>query len=363
MRIVLGSAHPYIPQIAGGAQTSTHELALELQARGHDVSVLSGLTKSGWTGLRGRSLLKLTRARTVCDQSLGYSVRRAWDPSASIDELIVGDRPDVVLLQSGKPVPIARELLERSIPVVLYLRNVEFDDLGGDPRTLGQVTTIANSAFTADRFNKEFGFCSAIIHPLLRAERYRVDAQRKNVTFINPHPSKGVDIALDVAECCPDIPFVFVEAWTLDESSRQDLKQRLARLPNVTLRPRTRDMREIYRDARIILAPSQWEEAFGRVASEAHVSGIPVIASDCGGLPESVGPGGMLIDRRAPLEDWVKAVRLMWDDDAFYTSVSEAAMHYSRRPAMMRESQIDQLIEILEVEVARHAGSGTSRVN
>ena len=38
---------------------------------------------------------------------------------------------------------------------------------------------------------------------------------------------------------------------------------------------------------------------FGRIAVEPQFSGIPVVASDRGGLPEAVGPGGVLIDPAA----------------------------------------------------------------
>ncbi len=64
-------------------------------------------------------------------------------------------------------------------------------------------------------------------------------------------------------------------------------------------------MKQVYRSAKLILMPSMWEEAWGRVATEAQFSGIPVIASNRGGLPESVGPGGVLLDPDGPLEPWV----------------------------------------------------------
>jgi glycosyltransferase involved in cell wall biosynthesis len=75
---------------------------------------------------------------------------------------------------------------------------------------------------------------------------------------------------------------------------------------NVTLHPPTRDMRPLYARARLLLAPSQWEEAWGRVATEAQVSGIPVLASNRGGLPEAVGNGGILLPADAPGNEWAR---------------------------------------------------------
>jgi glycosyltransferase involved in cell wall biosynthesis len=70
------------------------------------------------------------------------------------------------------------------------------------------------------------------------------------------------------------------------------------------------------------------------VATEAQISGIPVIASARGGLPEAVGPGGILIDPKGPLDDWVKAVQKLWQDKAYYDELSIAALNYAQRPEL-----------------------------
>jgi glycosyltransferase involved in cell wall biosynthesis len=54
-------------------------------------------------------------------------------------------------------------------------------------------------------------------------------------------------------------------------------------------------MAEIYRNSDVLLAPSR-REGFGLAIAEAMASGLPVVASDCGGIPELVenGRGGSL---------------------------------------------------------------------
>lgn len=358
MKVILGSAHPYLPQLTGGAQVSTHEIATDLIRRGHAACVLSGLTGAGRTGLRARLLLKLTGRRTAVDRGLGYPTYRGWFAQDGVDEVIARERPDVVLLQSGRPVPIARRFLDRGVPVVLYLRNVEPEDLGGDLRTLGQVPAIANSAFTAARYRDVFGLRPTVVHPTFTPERYRTSTTRRNVTFINPRPEKGLDTALAVARACPDIPFVFVEAWGMTPAEHGALLARIADLDNVTLRPGTDDMRQVYGEARIVLAPSRWEEAFGRIAAEAHFSAIPVIGSRCGGLPEAIGPGGLLVDPDAPIEEWVAAVRSVWDDAGRLEALSRAAAVHAARPALDRDSQIGAILEVLGRAAAARPESG-----
>ena len=78
-----------------------------------------------------------------------------------------------------------------------------------------------------------------------------------------------------IAGACPEIPFLFVESWKLEDDHRARIEATIAPLGNVTLENRTSDMKTVYGRTKILLAPSKWEEAWGRVASEAHCSGIP----------------------------------------------------------------------------------------
>src|SRR5690606_9611448 len=120
--------------------------------------------------------------------------------------------------------------------------------------------------------------------------------------------------AAEIARRCPEIPFLFVESWKLDGEHRIEVERTLSRLGNVVFEGRTDDMKTVYGRTTILLAPSNWEEAWGRVASEAHCSGIPVIGSRRGGLPEAIGEGGVILDYDAPVEEWVSELRRLWRD-------------------------------------------------
>ncbi len=346
MRILFTIGDAHLPQKSGGAQSSTDQLATGLAARGHAVAVMCQLAAGGWTEMSSRIKRRIGRTRFSRDAIPGYPVFRAWDPTDAT-EVVRRFRPDVAVVQNGATMAIARSLEALGVPVVLYFRDVEFEKLGGNPAELSNALYVANSAFAARRHQEAFGVTCAVIPPLVEASRYRTETTRANVTFINPYPVKGLDVALAVAERCPDIPFVFVESWSLSDEHRAVLDGHLATLPNVTLRPRTQDMRGVYGQARILLAPSRWEEAWGRVATEAHYSGIPVVGSRRGGLPEAIGPGGVTLDIDAPTADWVTAVRRLWDDESHYARLSAAALAYSRRPEITPERQLGMLIEVL----------------
>ena len=347
MKILMCSAQPYLPQVAGGAQASTHELCLESRDLGHTVSALTGLGGTGWTALRARILFRLRRERAVSDKSLGYPVFRAWYPERAVAEVARRTKPDVAVIPTSKAVSLGRSLQDVGIPLVVYLRDVEFHELEGSLSELPRAKYIANSIFTAKAYEKAFGIDAVVIPPLFRRELYQTATNGKFVTFVNPHPSKGVDVALALADRLPDIPFCFGSGWQLPPEEDRRLRTRLASLPNVVLRSRTRRMRDIYRKTKLLLAPSRWEEAWGRVVSEAQFSGIPVIATQLGGLPESVGPGGLLIARDAPIETWVEAVERVWRDPGEHETLSRQALAYSQRPELDRRRQMDTFMAVL----------------
>lgn len=349
LRILFATAHPHLPQIAGGLQASTDETMKGLIARGNDVRLLCGLTGAGSLGLRHRIALKLLRGATVSDDAPGYPTFRAWHPSDPdvAPEVLSAFPADVLLAQGGNAPELVATFGARGVPGLIYFRNVEFDDLRPLLPRLDPLTAyISNSHFTRSRAARDLGVDSTVIYPLIDADRYRVTPTREKVVFINPHPSKGVSLACDLAALCPDIPFLFIEAWTLDGPEYDAIRARIRALPNVTLLPRTSDMAAIYAQARLVLVPSQWEEAFGRVVAEAQVSGIPALASAIGGLPEAVGKGGILLPPEAPAHHWAAALRQIWDDPAEHARLSQAATGHAAR-TLDKHRQLDRLEHLL----------------
>ncbi len=309
------------------------------------------LQGGGWTEWSSRIKRRISGERFSKDRYAGHVTYRAWDPT-DVSQVVRQFKPDVAIVQNGRTVPIALSLSDHNVPVVLYFRNVEFGELEGSPNDVGKARFIANSHFTARKYASEFKIEATVIPPLVDREKYETQSSGRYVTFINPYPVKGLEIALQIAKSCENIPFLFQESWGLDVERRQRLDERLRELPNVTFQPRTANMKTVYGVTRILLAPSLWEEAWGRVATEAHYSAIPVIGSRQGGLPEAIGPGGITLDYDVPISDWVDAVQLLWHDLETYGQYAAAALSFSQRSEMRSEVQTRKLLEVLNAAIA-----------
>lgn len=344
MRILFASGNGYIPEFSGGVQSNTDHLARELQARGHDVGVLAALFGDGVAGLKARVALKVTRKPYAVDHLNGYRVLRAWTPESAAEAVVADWGPDVAVVQCHRSVAIGLSLMKFRIPLVVYLHNVEFDELAGDPRDLHGAIFIANSTFTAEAYRRAFGIEASVILPAIDKAAFTTTTSRDFVTFININEKKGLGKALQIARDNPDIPFLFVESWVLGRDALKAFSTQISDLPNITFMRRQSDMTKVYGRTGLLLAPSRWEEAWGRVASEAHCSGIPVIGSDRGGLPDAIGEGGVVLDYEAPVSAWSKVLRTLWFDEDAYQDASQRARAYADRPALNTDHQIRSLL-------------------
>ena len=327
----------HLPETTGGVESTTHELCLALGRRGWRPAVLCGSRRDGE------------------DDALGYPVVRRAEPLAALAAAVRRFRPDVAVVQLGRLVPLARALVEAGLPTVIYFHNLEFAEMGGALFRHPRLGAITNSDFMAAALAPLLGAPPPVVPPLIDSSAYRTSPSGAVVTFVNPLPAKGLDIALHLAAARPDIPFEFVESWPLRPAEEASLAGQIAPLANVTLVRRTPDMRAVYGRSRLLLAPSRWIESWGRVASEAQVSGLPVIATRSGGLPEAVGPGGILVDADAPFAAWEAALATLWDDPAAHRRLSAAAIAHAARPDFQPAALLDRFVAAVAAHIAATA--------
>ncbi len=199
----------------------------------------------------------------------------------------------------------------------------------------------------------------AIPNPIRLGKVIAESPEPRYVTFINPQPEKGVTvfarIALELGRRRPDIPLLVVEGrGTADGLA--GLPVDLSGLTNLHRMANTADPRDFYRVSRIVLMPSLWRESLGRVPIEAMANGIPVLASDRGALPETLGDAGFVftiparctpasgvVPTAQEVAPWVAVIERLWDDPEF------EAEHQRRALAEARRWDGDKLAEQYEV--------------
>jgi glycosyltransferase involved in cell wall biosynthesis len=261
---------------------------------------------------------------------------------AVLGEVLARFRPDVVLTYGGDPASAAVAAAARraGARVAFWLHNFAYPDRAA---FAGCDAVVVPSEFSRAYHRGWLGQECVALPPVIDPARVATDRPGGGacLTFVNPVPEKGVFVYARLAEALgrarPDVPLLVVEG-----RGRADWLGRCGvDLSGVTSFRRvanTPDPRQFYRLTRLVVMPSVWRESFGRVAAEAMLNGIPVVASDRGALPEVVGPGGVCLPvpahvtpetRLAPaaaeVAPWVAAVLRLWDDPAAYTQASAAA--------------------------------------
>lgn len=145
-------------------------------------------------------------------------------------------------------------------------------------------------------------------------------AKNEYITLINTNENKGGKIFEKIAQAMPNKRFLGV-LGSYDEQVKGSL-------PNLKYVPNTSEISQYYRQTRILLMPSEYE-SWGRTATEAMCSGIPVISSEAEGLKENCGSAGIYIKDRNDIKSWVNAINRL-DEKKAYEEASRKAKNRSR---------------------------------
>lgn len=241
----------YPPVQGAGAEWYLHTMMRDFRNRGHDVQVV----------ITGKA------QKDYPDEYQGVCI----DP----EKVALRGWPDIIIGQLGG-LPTARTQARSTRTPLVHINNNDW--------SWRHAPTAALQVYNSEWVAKRAGTKGIVVHPPVWAEDYAVTPGYA-VTLINLMAEKGAAIFWRLAERNPDVPFLAVRGgW-----GAQVIPPRLPM--NVVLLENTPDMKEVYRRTRILLVPSDYE-SFGRVAVEAAVSGIPVLASLTPGLRESMGPLG-----------------------------------------------------------------------
>ncbi len=309
-----------------GRQTCAYHLDKRLHCR--DVEAAS------WTQALPYQLRAINAERKM-GQAIGRQLRSS--------------KPDLLILQQPGYVPIKE--LPYDLPVIVFIRSQICYGVW-DPaperwrRRLGTPLRVAryrknrrlldradliitNSKFMQSLVLEHTCLESHAVAPFITcrfSEHDRSGSGNRRLLFVGLDRWKGAELVLQLAEALPDRDFLILEGARVSTA----LRQKAANCPNVTCNPWTDDMGSVFDQAGIVLMPSMWEEPFGRVPVEAGARGIPTIAGTNGGLVESVGDGGILIEDFRNLSCWIQAIEGL-DDRNQYDLLSMKAREHAKR--------------------------------
>jgi glycosyltransferase involved in cell wall biosynthesis len=358
MRILLTANASYVPP-RGGA-TRSNLLWLEyMAAQGHACRIVAAALPED-AGKRAQMAQEGVDRQTLAERGVEvYEVAERVRQVAVLRLQVREFQPDWVLVSSEDlGHGLLREANESAPGRVVYLAHTpQFFPFGPaswnpDPSATELVTraaaVVAIGHHTAAYIRQHTGRQAVVIHPPIYGRGpfpnlASVDTGDTGlVTMVNPCAVKGISIFTALAERFPAYGFGAMPGWG---TTAADLAE-LAAHANIAMLPNCRHIADFLRRTRILLMPSLWYEGFGLTVMEAMLHGIPVIASDAGGLVEAkMGTPFVThapaIKRYLPvfdehslpqpviepvdLQPWEDALRALLTDRALYERVSAAS--------------------------------------
>ncbi len=323
-----------------------------LAKRGHDTIVISRISSNKKRNSPTHSVPSMSKAHTLDQGVKVYAIPHEVNFEKALYYLIGQWKPDCILLGED-PTYLALAVaidtaVKRIVVLVLSQATLPFgpEAFYPDPNlaTLLKppVEIVTMSHYVSEYIQRWSQLVSVRLPKFLQNHRqapYLGHYDNPFILLINASKIKGLPILLQLAHQFPTTKFAAVRGWA---TTSQDVHE-LGLYDNISVLQPKEEVNEIYSQAKVLLVPSLWGEAFGMVAFEAMIRGIPVLASHVGGLPEAklnvdyvlpvnpiMGYGRTLDERLLPdpiipkqnIKPWREALQCLLHDRQYYNQLS-----------------------------------------
>ena len=389
-----------MPPTSGGAiERWIRDAAGRLIARGHDVHVISrdhgdGVTAATHNGVHHH----FVRISETIDTGLPAALIRGLYYYAQAERLIARIAPDVVHHHS-RPAVLWLSRAVSSVPQVVSLHSMDygwgFGYRGWDRPLFSRGLAAAARILCVSDFIRRHTVerypavtrTATVLYNGVDGETFSplpagsTPAAAKTILYVGRvEARKGVHVLLDaferwIAPRCPDARLLIVgphSYWDRQPSTYYtEIVGHCQAHPRIELRGPTyvdAELAQLYREAMVSVVPSTFPEALGLTALEAQASGVPVVVSDAGGLPETVAAGSSgIVFPNNDAEQLANAVIGLLEDEPRRQAMASAAREWSMR--MFSWDVIAAQLEKVYAEVAREpkeiarAVAGASRAS
>jgi glycosyltransferase involved in cell wall biosynthesis len=361
MRILLTANASYVPP-RGGATRSNLLWLEHMAAGGHECRVVAAALAEN-AGKRAQMVQEGSDRQALVERGVQvYEVAERARQTQALRRHIREFQPDWVLVSSEDlGHGLLREAHESAPGRVVYLAHTpQFfpfgpaswnPDASATELVARAAGVVAIGRHTAAYICRHTGREAEVIHPPIYGGGPFPNLASFDtglIAMVNPCAVKGISIFTGLAERFPAYGFGVLPGWGTTANDRAAL----AAHPNITMLPNCRHIAEFLGRTRILLMPSLWYEGFGLTVMEAMLHGIPVIASDIGGLVEAkMGTPFVAhapaIERYLPVFDehslpkpvigpvdprpWEDALRALLTDGTLYDRVSAASREAALR--------------------------------
>jgi glycosyltransferase involved in cell wall biosynthesis len=397
LKILLGSSL-YEPNAIGGAEKVVRALAIDFISRGHQVVVVT-------TQPRGTALQKYVDGASVYYVPVRNLYRRFNGDEAGpirkalwrvvdsynflmtpqLSQIITREKPDIVNTHniSGLSVSLWSAVNRQRIPIVHTLhdqyllchRSTMFKNerncagICADCRLLAAPrkhasrhvdVVIGVSRFILER-HKQFGYFkfadSSVIHNVGLNKTHQFSIRDATdyairVGFLGQIIStKGLHVLVDAFQRIGAVNGELLIAGKGDTIYASELRQKTRR--NASIRwLGFMNPEQFLREIDVLVVPSIWQDTAPLVILEAFNCGIPVIASNRGGIPELMGPGtGWLFDPDEP-QSLDRALRDCMQSPDKLSAMRQACLTHAHQMSSLPWSE--SYIAAYRAAIARH---------